>query len=154
MSKCIECDERKIEVTKRSMCRRCYQRFINSGGLVKKVFDSEAEFIKNHFTHKNWIYEPVRFKLNGTTYTPDFYDQEKNVFIEVVGTKQAFHRNKEKYKEFKKIYPGINFEIRESNGKIIDITKPKPPTQEEMRKNESIEKGIKRMKKEEYLRNM
>lgn len=81
---------------------------------------NEIKFVKCFFKHNNWFYQPATFKLNGRSYTPDFYDAERNVFIEVSGTKQAYHANKEKYKLMRKWFPKINFEIRRSDGQEID----------------------------------
>lgn len=81
----------------------------------------EVEFVKNYFTHKNWIHHPATFNLNYTAYTPDFYDGENNVFIEMVGTRQAYHRNKDKYISFEKVFPLIKLEIRKTNGEPLKI---------------------------------
>lgn len=72
-------------------------------------------------------------------YTPDFYDIERNVYIEVVGSRQAYHQNKEKYEVFQETYPGIAFELRRHTGEayqpkrykarkqtVIKTPKPKP----------------------------
>jgi len=69
-----------------------------------------------------WIYQPALFRLNGYRYTPDFYDGEREVFIEVSGTRQAFYNNREKYRLFIKTFPGIKFEIRRPNGDLIPLT--------------------------------
>ena len=77
-------------------------------------------FIKNYFTHAEWIYQPACFHLGNSNYTPDFYDQKRNVFIEVSGTKQAYHDNKIKYEKFKEMFPGVKFEIRYTDGEMIE----------------------------------
>lgn len=69
------------------------------------------------------MFRPGLFRINGESYSPDFYDGETNTFIEVTGTKQAYSKNKEKYKKFKELYPKINFEIRNPQGQIIDEQK-------------------------------
>jgi hypothetical protein len=61
--------------------------------------------------------------LKETIYTPDFYDGERNVFIEVAGTRQAYHENKGKYQMMKKTYSRIILEIRQVSGSLIDIDK-------------------------------
>ena len=61
--------------------------------------------------------------MDGEKYSPDFYDGEMNVFIEVVGTRQAYSENKDKYNLLRKYYPKINFEIRLSDGSLLDETK-------------------------------
>ena len=120
---CIRCGKKPIAIKKRKLCRACYQKEYHKNGLSPKertvTHFREMDFIKNFFTHVNWIYEPVTFRLNEERYTPDFYDAERNFFIEVVGTKQAYHQNKKKYQLFKRLYPKINFEIRTSDGEIL-----------------------------------
>ena len=130
---CINCNIKPIYIKKRKLCKKCYGGFyrhtIKGAGFKwkkktysEKIFySSEIEFSKNFFDHKNWIYHPVMFRLNGTTYQPDFYDGERNVFIEVVGSRSAFQNNKHKYIDFMKIFPKINFEIMLVSGEIIDI---------------------------------
>lgn len=82
-------------------------------------YDREKEFVKNYFIHNNWSYEPTTFNLGDTKYTPDFYDAEKDIFIEVAGTRQAYHKNKDKYRRFRQIFPQLKFEIRTSSGEIL-----------------------------------
>jgi len=56
-----------------------------------------------------WQYEPKHFKLDNTTYTPDFYLPETNEYIEIKGwfTEQA----KLKIKNFMKTFPDIKLQI-------------------------------------------
>ena len=130
VQKCISCGERPIEVEKWKRCHRCYQRYRHKyvgrfhDRKVKGVtinYVSEIEFIRNFFEHQNWIYQPAIFRFNGEQYRPDFYDGERNAFIEVVGTPQAYYDNREKYKEFIGTFPKINFEIRQINGDLVDL---------------------------------
>ncbi len=124
---CIKCKERPIKVKKWRRCTRCYQiyrRRIGLKGPISKkertvAWPSEIDFIRAYFTHNNWQYHPAFFRLNGGGYQPDFYDGETNTFIEVAGTRQAFHNNKEKYIIFMQTYPKINFEIRYSDGELL-----------------------------------
>lgn len=130
---CIQCRKRPIYVKKRGLCRKCYAQVYNR--VHKNSCDSSAvdhywkirhskeiEFIKNFFEHKNWCYQPAMFRLDDLRYTPDFYDGERNVFIEVAGTRQAFHSNEKKYKQFTKMFPRINFEVRYATGELIAIS--------------------------------
>lgn len=127
---CVKCKENQIANKKRKLCLRCYQKE-QYYGLIKKEEKSEKiessfkhkaemEFIKNYFKNNDWIYQPAIFRLKDEKYTPDFYDQETNVFIEVVGTRQAYNYNKEKYILLRKLYPKILFEIRNSDGELIE----------------------------------
>lgn len=129
---CIKCKQRPVFIKKRQLCAACYQREYKKAGsfiapehdycgptLANHKHNNEVEFIKNFFDHNDWIYQPATFRINGDRYTPDFYDSKRNVFIEVAGTKQAFHQNKKKYKLFKKHYPLIKFEIRITSGSLL-----------------------------------
>lgn len=65
-----------------------------------------ADKNKTYIYHPQWFY----FK-NGTKYMPDFYCENDNTFIEISGTKQAYHFNKHKYEKMKCEFPHINFRI-------------------------------------------
>ncbi len=136
--KCMSCKTRPVEIRKRHLCISCYQRdqrLIAFRGveaevgkvkcditLSKHEYQNEIYFIKNYFTHKNWMFHPATFHMGIEKYGPDFYDGERNVFIEVVGTRQAYHLNKTKYELFRRTYPLIKFEIRQSDGSLLDET--------------------------------
>lgn len=78
-----------------------------------KMFPKERLFTQLLNKQKRkWVYAPHCFRLNKTTYTPDFYLPEENLYIEIVGSRQAFHSNKKKIIKFKKLYPHIKFEIK------------------------------------------
>lgn len=125
---CINCKIHPVFVKKRGLCRKCYDNFIytnrirgESTSQEEKYFNREVLFIKNYFNHKNWLYHPAIFRFNGLRYEPDFYDGEKGTFIEVAGSRQAFHLNKEKYRTFAKYFPSIKYEIRQTDGRLIDL---------------------------------
>ena len=130
---CINCKENAIQIKCRKLCRKCYMklRLEKKGGIPDRnwmiPYSREIEFIKNYFTHKNWFYHPVIFRMNGFRYEPDFYDNERNVFIEVAGTRQAYHENLEKYKVFVDSFPHFNLEVRHINGNLIDINAKRQP---------------------------
>ena len=125
METCISCKERPIEIKKWRRCIRCYQRYRKGvGGRLNQPeiqHQREMDFIRNFFKHNNWTYQPANFSLRwfGGNYTPDFYDGERNVFMEIAGTRQAFTQNKAKYKKFIRAYPKINFEIRYVTGELL-----------------------------------
>ena len=137
---CIECEVGQVYVRKHGLCSKCYAKWYRKNRLNGSVLNAdhkyckatlrkyktlgEIAFIKNYFTHKKWTYEPCNFKLNGCSYTPDFYDAERGVFIEVAATRQAFHKNKHKYKSFQRTYPQLTFEIRLPNGTLVDPENP------------------------------
>lgn len=51
--------------------------------------------------HLTVLYEPYILRLNKTIYIPDFYFPDKNVFLEVKGSKHRIT----KFKKFAKHYP-------------------------------------------------
>ena len=125
---CIYCRRRPVTHIRRQLCAACYN-LIHKKGLDDPLpakspehvhHNCEIEFIKNFFTHPNWQYQPANFRLNGTTYSPDFYDEERNVFIEVSGSRQAYHANKDKYELFEKLFPKLSFEVRKPDGLLLD----------------------------------
>jgi hypothetical protein len=134
---CKICNERPTSSKKSTICAKCYGKnyraeknanksevdpYVVSATLKTIENEGEVNFIKNFFTHKNWIHHPATFHFNGSKYQPDFYDRERNVFIEVVGTRQAYHLNKDKYEEFRKYYSAINFELRRPSGEVLSET--------------------------------
>ena len=132
---CIKCHGRPVHIKKRGLCSVCYQAFLRKSGSVstqknlgdycpktqkEKIHKREIEFIKNFFAHNRWIYHPAVFYFNGLRYSPDFYDMERNAFIEVSGSRQAYHKNKDKYVMFRENYPEIKFEIRQPDGSLLN----------------------------------
>jgi hypothetical protein len=81
---------------------------------------NERLFIENYFNHNRWDYEPRRFIFRYGEYTPDFYDRKRRVYIEVAGTRQAFHVSKHKYYMLEKFFPSIRLEVRKTNGEIVN----------------------------------
>lgn len=131
---CRKCHERPIHIKKRKLCNRCYQRDRNEEGpfidkesqkfcervMRKHQLSREIEFIKNFFTHTDYIHYPATFRLNGANYSPDFYDGHRNIWIEVSGTRQAYSANREKYKLFRQLFPDLKFEIRKPIGELLN----------------------------------
>lgn len=133
---CKNCNEREIAYKKAELCAKCYNNKRNEAKRRGKLrHSSEIEFIKNFYNHNNWYHEPITFRLDDTTYTPDFYEPERNVFIEVIGSRQAYHENKHKYKKLAKKYPFVKLEFRCADGEKVELSdkkikwmmgKPKP----------------------------
>lgn len=65
-----------------------------------------------------YIFPVPMLNLDATRYRPDFYLPEKDLYIEVVGTRQAYHANKHKYEEFRRTHHDKNFQIVDRYGKI------------------------------------
>jgi hypothetical protein len=129
---CILCKTNMIQIKKRGLCKKCYSREYNleNVNIYRTSYNnknikhlSEIEFIKNFFKNDRWIYQPVVFRIEKDIYNPDFYDIDRNVFIEVSSCNQAYKANEHKYNLIKKLYPKINFEIRSINGEIFNINK-------------------------------
>jgi hypothetical protein len=128
---CKKCGVAHVKIKKWGLCGKCYQFEYQHGGVGKpeNLCDitehkhehmSEINFIRNFFQHAKWVHQPATFNLNNNdSYRPDFYDGERNIFIEVAGTRQAFHKNKEKYELFRQIYPLLKLEIRLPGGQEL-----------------------------------
>lgn len=85
----------------------------------------EKIFAQLFFDNGNWISQPRTFVFSdGTKYTPDFYDVDRDVYIEVVGTRQAYSLNKDKYAKMAKEFEAFGFECRRFTGELY-ITIPK-----------------------------
>lgn len=118
LKRCRKCQSEKIQIKKRCLCRKCNQKYMN---LREKfiVIKSEREFYKNYPEPKNLIYHNTRFGFNNFTYEPDFYDFERDVFIEVFSTFEIYKQYKHRTKLFKKYFPNILIEFRYPNGLVI-----------------------------------
>lgn len=85
----------------------------SKGNYYKNIYmRSSYEIAFAKWLNKNNIeyqYEPKTFDLYNSTYTPDFYLPEKNLWIEIKGFwwKDA----KEKFKLFNKLYPKRKIKI-------------------------------------------
>lgn len=124
---CCVCHKRPVEVKKRQLCRKCYQQQYIAGtfgGLPLEMnieHTREMEFMKNYFDDfDDCLYEPATFSMKGVKYTPDFYDIDRNVWIEVVGTREAYRQNRKKYSLFRYHFPDLILELRAPCGQLID----------------------------------
>ena len=121
---CSCCKKEPIYIKSTKLCKKCYYIKYKENRKNKEIrHRAEVLFIQTYFTHNNWIYQPAIFNLGEYKYTPDFYDCVRNVFIEVVGTHQAFYDNREKYNKFVELFPLIPFEIRNSDGSLFERKK-------------------------------
>lgn len=86
----------------------------------------ERLFLRNHrtATGHDAINEPgaMAFYRNGcrTTYRPDFYCQECQCYFEVVGSRQAFHQNREKIFAFCQAYLFVSLKYVLPDGSDYD----------------------------------
>ena len=132
---CTICGRRKVVHKKRSLCNKCYAKHYHLGTLPPLSIEDatnnrkEKDFIKNYFRGRiNFVFQPASFEVIGYgKYTPDFYDQETGFFIEVAGTRQAYDLNHEKYIAFSRTFPSVLFEVRTSNGQIVDFSLERQP---------------------------
>jgi hypothetical protein len=137
MDKCIECGKLEVYIKKVQLCQKCYMRerkkkARDNGHAVfeRTMWPAEIRFIKAFFSRtEQWIYHPVIFRTSLGNYEPDFYDVERKIFIEVVGTRQAYSSNLDKYHAMRKEFPDFKLEVREAGGSEIDIDKPFGKTQ-------------------------
>ena len=63
-----------------------------------------------------WVYQPKRFDLGNTTYTPDFFLPSKKMYVEVVGSHGAFKRGILKINRLKQLYPKIKLLVLDYKG--------------------------------------
>jgi hypothetical protein len=71
-----------------------------------------ADFLTAH--GKTWKAQPCRFKLGDTTYTPDFYCPEDDLYYEV--KRACSSREIEKVIRFKSTYPKIKLKVVSPDG--------------------------------------
>jgi hypothetical protein len=84
----------------------------------------ERHFAQNFFSDENWIHQPERILFgNGDSYRPDFLDKTRNIYIEVIGTRQAFYQQRYKYRFVMQSVPDINLEFRLYTGELIEPEK-------------------------------
>lgn len=149
---CKECKtEKPILNQKRELCYSCYYRlrkqnpnefkpkYLNryktnrsSRPTIEEktsnnraYYKREMLFIQNCLQNRRWLYQPVTFHCKNYNYTPDFYLLDENIFIEVIGSTQAYYSNLHKYRHIKQCFPYINFEFRLQDGTEIGINKDK-----------------------------
>ena len=82
------------------------------GHYVRSTWEANFARILN-FLDEPYEYEKHGFSLSIKSYLPDFYLPKQNLYIEIKG--YWFKDSKEKFEEFKKLYPNIE---------IIVIDKP------------------------------
>jgi hypothetical protein len=121
--KCMQC--RLREVYAKGLCKYCYSEAYRQAKRQSPVYSSEMEFVRNYFTHKNWVSQPAKFRLKFMgvdlkTYTPDFYDGETGVFIEVSSCSTAYWQGKATYDAFRKSYPTLTLEVRDIDGNLCE----------------------------------
>ena len=94
---------------------------------MSKGFEREMEFAKNYFNSPDeYIHHPSTFNIKITSYRPCFYDRKNDIWIQVIGTREAYRQNKHKYALFRYYYPELKFELRAPCGELInEISKNK-----------------------------
>lgn len=98
---------------------------IGIGNGNPKLNRREKEFFNVYFANRECI-RPGFFPLDHdgfTKYFPDFYDPERDVYIEVAGTHQAYNSNRDKYKTFQSQYDDLNFEFRRHTVELLEFHK-------------------------------
>ena len=82
--------------------------------------DRERHFASVFFDHDEWESQPAPIRFKGGAYRPDFFDYRRGIYIEVVGTRQAFDRNRYKYLYLLEIRKDIKLEFRTSSGDLLN----------------------------------
>ena len=86
-------------------------------GTRKPRYKAEKQFAKFLDSKgKRWQYEPKRFQVYWSKYTPDFYVAKEDAYYEVMSTRQRFQSAKYKIGAFLNLYPSINLQIVRPNG--------------------------------------
>lgn len=65
------------------------------------------------------IPQPRAFKVGVTTWTPDFYCPELDLYYEVVGSQQAWDQSKEKIQLVRAIYPRLQIKVVTSRCEVL-----------------------------------
>jgi hypothetical protein len=139
---CKKCGATEIFNKKRQLCKKCTGKFINERRKHQRlegndytgrhhpflfIHRGELEFVKNYFDHRDWQYQPAMFKFNVNgeeeSYTPDFYDAKKDIWIEVVTTRQAWFQAKSKWERWRSAFPKLQAEVRNPYGNLLSDAK-------------------------------
>lgn len=119
--KCQDCGK-ELNDYRNKRCDKCFRKFnkgINHASFGKPAPHGKGSYYKNIWmrssweiiyakyltkNHIKWQYEPKAFDLGNTTYTPDFYLPEKDIYVEIKGywrddAKSKFRLFKDMYKE-------------------------------------------------------
>ena len=106
----------------------------------KELMDKQhipCELCKENFEIFNKLLKTIQI------YQPDFYLPNTKTYIEIIGSRQAYSYNENKYENFRKQYPELDFKILTPNGipyhtnKKLDI-KAYKFTKEEIRKAKDV----------------
>lgn len=120
---CIEINCNNKVSKKGNRCIKCSNKGPNNSRYGKPIKPNWVKYRTHHFRSNwemwfsqfltlsgyKWKYESKTFDLGDTTYTPDFYLPEWDLYIEVKG--YFSDKAKEKMKKFKELYKNINLEI-------------------------------------------
>lgn len=124
---CKDCGKNEINYqTAINGQRRCYscankgknshrigKRTKPSWGIYKEInMRSSWEVIYAKYLDKHniiWSYESKVFNLGNTTYTPDFYLPEKDLYIEIKGWWRK--KSKKKFDLFRQLYPKVRIKV-------------------------------------------
>jgi len=84
----------------------------------QKIYNRREQIFADLLTAqgKDFFYQPAVFHVNGIQYRPDFYIPSEMIFYEVVGSRQAFHQNRQKIDYVRQAYPFVKIEIVNPDG--------------------------------------
>jgi len=84
------------------------------------MFKSEEVFAKFLDDQgKRWFYEPRKFNLSFSSYTPDFYCVDNDTYYEVANGKSTLIKKEAKMNLFEKEYPDLKLKVVTPKGKEI-----------------------------------
>lgn len=123
--KCIDCGQ-TLHTIKAIRCRNCKDKFYSGKKSPRfgKIYHPKYIRYKHiwfHSSYENnfarwcclnyikWQYEPKTFNLGNTTYTPDFYLPEYDIYIEIKGywrddAKKKFNLFRKRYNKQIKVF--------------------------------------------------
>ena len=128
---CIKCGKEPIHIKKRGLGRKCYNALVRTlrrahtslkstgcdDGVIE--FERHLQFAAAFLGTRPFLYRPARFRLGGSrSHTPSFYDVERDTWVDVVCTRQAYHIAKGHYEALRLRYPHLKFELRRPDGSV------------------------------------
>lgn len=100
--------------------------------------ERERHFAAVFFDHDEWESQPETIHFKGGCYRPDFLDKRRGIYIEVVGTRQAFANNRYKYLYMLEVCKDLKLEFRSHKGEILNPYKLSLATRSFMKASEKV----------------
>lgn len=142
---CGSCKKKPVRLKKWGLCKTCYSKQRLNGSITTtprgltcatvnhSMNKAECIFASRHLA-QGWIFHPMTLRLlDGTSYSPDFWDPSRKAFLELSDTKQAYYVNRTKYDAVRSTFPTLPFVCVDANNKEI----PHPGWVSEMEKRQA-----------------